>query len=165
MWYMQKIDTCDSFYSDLLNLYVCVRCRCDKVEEVSLSDHHRREKDGRLAHSILQDLKGYLEGDDPDFSKYEVDSSFYTDFEWRVLEEARKIPFGKEIFYSDLAGRVFGNKGNMRGARAVGNALSKNRTPLITPCHRVIGKNNIGGYKYGVEIKKKLLNLEREANG
>ena len=48
-------------------------------------------------------------------------------------------------------------------AQAIGNAVSKNPISIIIPCHRVIGSNNkLVGYAAGLEIKKKLLDFERD---
>lgn len=72
----------------------------------------------------------------------------------RILKEVRKIPFGKTVTYGDLAKKL------RTSPRAVGVALRLNRVPVIIPCHRVVAKGGLGGYSYGVEIKKKLLGLE-----
>lgn len=51
--------------------------------------------------------------------------------------------------------------GNIKASRAVGTANSSNPLPIIIPCHRVISSNgSIGGYAYGLKMKKKLLELE-----
>ena len=91
-----------------------------------------------------------------DFSDYGVDMSNLTKFEQQVLTETRKIPYGETVTYSELAHRI----GRDGGSQAVGQALSKNPYPIIIPCHRVVAKSGIGGYSGGVELKKKLLELE-----
>mgnify|MGYP002266848858 CR=1 FL=1 len=73
-----------------------------------------------------------------------------------MLNETRKIPYGTTITYSELADRI----GSSGGARAVGQALSKNPYPIIIPCHRVVARSGIGGYSGGVELKKRLLEIE-----
>ena len=86
------------------------------------------------------------------------DFTGYTDFEISVLEETRKIPYGKIKTYSDIAKAI----GKPKAARAVGNALGKNRTPILIPCHRVIKSDgSLGGFSMGLEWKKKLLEQER----
>jgi len=47
-------------------------------------------------------------------------------------------------------------------ARAVGQALGKNPFLLIIPCHRVVGSKGIGGYSLGLNLKRRLLDVERE---
>ena len=90
--------------------------------------------------------------------KYTIDLSSYTDFEISVLEETQKIPYGKTKTYTDIAKAI----GKPKAARAVGNALGKNRTPVLIPCHRVIKSDGgLGGFSMGLELKKKLLEQER----
>ena len=90
--------------------------------------------------------------------KCTIDFSSYTEFEISVLEETKKIPYGKTKTYSDIAKAI----GKPKAARAVGNALRKNRTPILIPCHRVIKSDGtLGGFSMGLEWKKKLLEQER----
>jgi len=105
---------------------------------------------------LYRDISRYLKGEKVDFSIYELDLSDLTEFEQDVLNKTRKIPYGTTITYSELADRI----GSSGGARAVGQALSKNPYPIVIPCHRVVARSGIGGYSGGVELKKKLLNLE-----
>jgi methylated-DNA-[protein]-cysteine S-methyltransferase len=76
-------------------------------------------------------------------------------FKGRVLKEVLQIPFGCHLRYCDIAKKV--NTGN----RAIGQALKRNPFLVIIPCHRVIGKNSIGGYKGGLLLKKRLLEFEK----
>lgn len=73
---------------------------------------------------------------------------------WSLIEE---IPFGETRTYGTLAKQL----GNSNLARAVGNACNRNPVALLIPCHRVVGKNNLGGFAGGSEIKEQLLELER----
>jgi len=107
-------------------------------------------------HDLIDDLIRHLSGEVVDFSGYEVDLSGLTDFEREVLCETRKIEYGSVVTYSELAARI----GKPNAARAVGNALSKNPLPIVIPCHRVVSKDGIGGYAFGVEAKRCLLELE-----
>ena len=81
-----------------------------------------------------------------------------TDFQRRVWEELRKIPYGAVATYKDIARGI----GRERAVRAVGAANGRNPIPLIIPCHRVIGTNGkLTGFAHGLEIKGQLLELER----
>jgi len=81
-----------------------------------------------------------------------------TPFELRVWEELRAIPFGATRSYSEIARRL----GDARLTRAVGAANGKNPIPIIVPCHRVVGANgDLTGYRWGLQIKKKLLAFEQ----
>ena len=102
------------------------------------------------------ELEEYFRGERTEFS-CDIDLSGMSDFTRRVLEETRKIKYGTVITYSELARRI-----GSRGVRAVGGALGRNPIPIIIPCHRVVAKNGIGGYSCGVEIKKRLIELERK---
>ncbi len=78
---------------------------------------------------------------------------FITGFEKRVYEATRIIPKGQVKTYKDIAVLI----GQPRAARAVGNALHKNRDPKV-PCHRVIKSDrSLGGYRGGILQKIKLL--------
>jgi len=74
-------------------------------------------------------------------------------FRAKVYETIKKIPQGKTMTYGQVARTI----GNPKAARAVGNALAKNRNSRI-PCHRVIRSDGkIGGYKDGIRKKRELL--------
>ena len=80
-----------------------------------------------------------------------------TPFQEKVWSELEKIPYGETISYKELAIRV----GSERASRAVGSANGKNNICIIVPCHRVIESGGgLGGYAYGVEVKKKLVEME-----
>ena len=79
-----------------------------------------------------------------------------TAFQKRVWTALFTIWYGQTKTYGEIAKIV-----DCRSAQAVGQAVGANPIALIIPCHRVIAaKGKIGGYEYGTEIKKKLLELE-----
>lgn len=81
-----------------------------------------------------------------------------TDFQVRVWNELRKIPFGKTISYLKLAQDL----GDEKTIRAAASANGKNPISILIPCHRVIGKDgNLTGYAGGLHRKKFLLELEK----
>ena len=78
-------------------------------------------------------------------------------FEKRVYTVVKKIPSGKVKTYAWVAEKA----GRPGAARAVGNALNKNPFPIIVPCHRVVdSKGSIGGYAFGQDLKRRLLEIE-----
>ena len=79
-----------------------------------------------------------------------------TAFQQRVWQALLTIPYGKTVSYGELA-RMVGCK----SAQAVGQAVGANPIALFIPCHRVIAAHGkIGSYEYGIEIKKRLLEVE-----
>ena len=80
-----------------------------------------------------------------------------TMFQQRVWQALLTIPYGKTVSYGELA-RMVGCK----SAQAVGQAVGANPIALLIPCHRVIAAHGkLGGYEYGIEIKKRLLEVEK----
>jgi len=80
-----------------------------------------------------------------------------SDFQLKVWNEIKNIPYGKTITYHDLACRI----GNAGALRAVGGANASNPVSVIIPCHRVIGTNgHLIGYGGGLKRKKWLLEHE-----
>ncbi|GHU26709.1 hypothetical protein FACS1894152_1870 [Bacilli bacterium] len=80
-----------------------------------------------------------------------------TDFQRKVWNALQNIPYGKTKTYGQIAGEI----GNKKACRAVGMANNKNPIAIIIPCHRVIGGDGkLVGYAAGLELKKKLLDLE-----
>lgn len=86
-----------------------------------------------------------------------LDLNGYTIMEKKVYQVLLSINTGTTVSYGELAQR----SGIPGGARFVGNAMAKNRFPIIIPCHRVIkGDGSLGMYTSGAEIKKFLLDHE-----
>jgi AraC family transcriptional regulator of adaptative response/methylated-DNA-[protein]-cysteine methyltransferase len=82
-----------------------------------------------------------------------------TAFQWQVWQALRAIPAGSTRTYSKLAETI----GHPKAARAVGNACANNPVSLVVPCHRAIREDgSLGGYRWGVERKKRLLAQERQ---
>ncbi|HJJ47214.1 MAG TPA: MGMT family protein [Methanocorpusculum sp.] len=72
-----------------------------------------------------------------------------------VYRAVSLIPYGETQTYGDIA-EIVGTH-----PRVVGNAMARNPTPLIVPCHRVVGSTGIGGFSPDIAIKKELLSLEQ----
>ena len=80
-----------------------------------------------------------------------------TAFQEAVWQELRRIPPGETRSYAEIAAAV----GKPGAVRAAGSANGANNVAVLIPCHRVIRSDgSLGGYAYGLEIKRKL--LERE---
>ncbi len=80
-----------------------------------------------------------------------------TEFQLRVWQQLRAIPYGVTWSYADVARAI----GATNGFRAVGLANGRNPISIIVPCHRVIGADgSLTGYGGGIERKRFLLDLE-----
>lgn len=84
------------------------------------------------------------------------------EFQKKIYKILLEIPYGKTVSYEYVKNRYLDITGRKTMAtQAVAHAISKNRIAIIIPCHRVISKNgNIGGYAFGIEKKRKLLEIE-----
>ena len=111
----------------------------------------------RLREQARLEIHEYLHGQRAFFA-VPVDLTAVPDFQRRVLEAARYIPFGEGRPYAWIAARI----GHPRAVRAVGTALGRNPVPLILPCHRVWRSDGgLGGYIFGADVKDRLAALER----
>lgn len=82
-----------------------------------------------------------------------------TEFQMRVWQQIRKIKYGETRTYGDIAAAI------KSGPRAVGGACRANRLLLIVPCHRVVGKSDLGGFMGdpdGRLVRRKQWLLEHE---
>lgn len=113
-------------------------------------------KKGAAPVTFIRELSAYFQGSNIHFSQ-KIKFLIGTDFEKKVWDALNEIPFGETRAYKWIAERI----GNPGAVRAVGRALSKNPIPIVVPCHRVIESDgSIGGYSSGVNIKKRLLEME-----
>ena len=77
----------------------------------------------------------------------------------RAWETLRKVPAGSTLTYGEFAVQA----GNPRAIRAAAGACAANAAVLFVPCHRVVSAGGkLGGFRYGVDIKQGLLELETQ---
>lgn len=142
----------DSFKSPLGTIYLIFSGKA----LAGISFKKPRIKKGKAPNNFVDELGAYFQGKLRKFSQKVVFEDG-TDFETEVWEAIKGIPYGETRTYKWLADRV----GHPGAARAVGQALSKNPIPIVVPCHRIIeSKGDIGGYSSGVDIKRRLLDME-----
>jgi methylated-DNA-[protein]-cysteine S-methyltransferase len=105
---------------------------------------------------VLRQLQEYFAGKRTIFTvEFDLQG---TEFQKKVWNELYRIPFGEVISYKELAQRI----GQPTASRAVGTANGKNPVSIIIPCHRVIAADrSLGGYGWGLPVKKQLLQLEK----
>lgn len=115
-----------------------------------IEDDHKLEP-------YVDELIEYLEGQRKKFS---IPLDYHgTPFQLAVWDALCEIPFGQTKVYMDIANKI----NNPKAVRAVGAAIGANPLLITVPCHRVIGKNGaLTGYRGGLEMKRKLLELEQE---
>lgn len=104
-----------------------------------------------------REVEGYLTGSRRTLD-LPLDLRLAAGFRREVLQQLRGVEFGRTISYAALAAAT----GRPRAVRATGTACATNPLPLLIGCHRVIRSDGgIGAYLGGVEIKERLLALER----
>jgi methylated-DNA-[protein]-cysteine S-methyltransferase len=118
---------------------------------------------GEVGGNFQRLLDRYFEGDFSAFQEVAVDRSGWSPFFAKVYKICRAIPAGKTLTYGSVAERA----GSPLAARAVGQAMAKNRIPLVIPCHRVLASGGkIGGYSGpgGTVTKEWLLQHEQQGD-
>ena len=118
-------------------------------------------EDNRGWENLIQKVKEYYAGKKVNFADYQLNLDSYTNFQKKVLQTVRKIPYGEIRSYKEVAEAA----GYPRASRAVGNTMRNNPLPLIIPCHRVIKSDgSLGGFsgKEGIVLKKRMIDLESE---
>ena len=111
-----------------------------------------------FAREIERQLRAYFNGN---LQRFDLPFLFpaATEYQMRVWQQIRKISYGETRTYGDIAADI------KSGPRAVGGACRVNRLLLIVPCHRVVGKNDLGGFMGdpdGSLVRRKQWLLEHE---
>ncbi len=104
----------------------------------------------------LRELNEYFSGDRREFS-FPLDLRG-TDFQLACWHALLEIPYGETRSYRDIAQAI----GHPHAYRAVGMSNNRNPVAIVVPCHRVIASSgSLCGYGGGLDIKRKLLDLEQ----
>ncbi len=105
---------------------------------------------------LLADVAASVEapGEGFDHIPLDVKGTAFQEACWKAL---REIPAGETRTYAEIAAAA----GNPKAVRAAGSANARNNVAVLIPCHRVIRTGgNLGGYAYGLDIKRELLARE-----
>ena len=140
----------------------------DGVKRITLPTKNRKavltelgieEQDlGPGGSSLADRLRHYFVGQ-PVVFKDGIDLTGTTDFQRQVYEAACQIPYGETKSYGQLAADI----GRPGAARAVGQALGANPVPILIPCHRVVAADGgLGGFAGGINMKKRMLEMEKK---
>lgn len=110
-----------------------------------------------LTKKCVVELEEYFSGKRKAFSvPYKLSGTI---FQNEVYQSLIKIPYASIISYGDLAKMI----DRPKAARAIGQAVNKNKIAIIVPCHRVLGSSGeLVGYASGIHRKKSLLALEKK---
>ncbi len=106
-------------------------------------------------------LTVYFSGREPDFiPDISLNATPFRKAVWEIL---LAIPYGRTMTYGEIAKKIAKQKGlSKMSAQAVGGAVGHNPVSLMIPCHRVVGADgSLTGYAGGVDLKEKLLLLEK----
>ncbi len=108
----------------------------------------------------IQALWDHLEGNRPRLDlPLDIRATSFQMLVWNYLQA---IPYGNVQSYSEVAAGI----GQPSATRAVAQACAKNHVAVLIPCHRVIrGTGELGGYRWGIERKRTLIDRERQARG
>ncbi|WP_020007456.1 methylated-DNA--[protein]-cysteine S-methyltransferase [Salinicoccus albus] len=112
-----------------------------------------------VINQCVKELQEYFDGERTVFN-VPTDLEFKgTEFQQKVWQRLKEIPYGETISYKTLALDC----GGPNYSRAAANANGKNPISIIVPCHRVIAHDGgIGGYTGGVDKKRRLLEVESD---
>ncbi|MGA2413332.1 MAG: methylated-DNA--[protein]-cysteine S-methyltransferase [Candidatus Sulfotelmatobacter sp.] len=118
------------------------------------------EESARHMQSYVHELQEYFSGQRREFT-FPLDLRG-TDFQLACWHALLAIPYGETRSYADIARAV----GKPNAFRAVGMANNRNPIAIVVPCHRVIASDgSLRGYGGGLEVKRKLLELEGALTG
>jgi methylated-DNA-[protein]-cysteine S-methyltransferase len=124
----------------------------------------REAPPSRDVQQAVDDIVALLHGERRDLAGIVIDDDGISGFNRCVYAIARRIPPGQTMTYGEIAERL----GDRTLARAVGQAMGENPTPIIMPCHRVLAANGkAGGFSAagGVITKLRLLSIEGAQQG
>ena len=128
--------------------YIIGISKVDKIQSLGIKS--------KISEKAYMELKEYFAGKRKTF---DIPIKLIgTEFQKKVWKELLKIPYGKTVSYKDIAISI----DNPKACRAIGMANHNNPILIIVPCHRVVNENgNLGGYALGLDMKRKLLEIEK----
>jgi O-6-methylguanine DNA methyltransferase len=142
--------TTEGIYASELGCYIVIERALGRICRISLSGQPP-ECHSTAAEKILSHLLGHGP------VELDLDFSGFTQFQRDIYSTVSAIPRGRTMTYGEVA-ELSGHPG---AARAVGRAMATNPYVLAMPCHRVVARSGLGGYGFGLDMKEKILALER----
>lgn len=131
------------------------------IVSVRPTDHEENIVGNKAANKLAQkckvELAEYFDG-----KRKKIDLPLKqegTEFQKKVWQELKQIPYGETKTYGEIAKLI----DKPKASRAIGMANHNNSIMILVPCHRVVGADgSLTGYVYGMKAKKFLLELERK---
>lgn len=125
-----------------------------------VADEKPTESDrSKVLDEAIKQLEEYFAGERKNFDLPLCQAG--TSFQQKAWDYLETIPYGKTVSYKEEAIAI----GSPKGSRAVGSANGKNNLAIVVPCHRVVNEGGgLGGYAYGTDVKRLLLELENYYN-
>ena len=125
-----------------------------------IGDAPRRPERSGIVAMALDQIVEYLNGTRREFD-LPLDLRG-TEFQRSAWSAVAGIPYGQTRTYAQVAHTI----GQPLAVRAVGAANGANPLPLVVPCHRVLGSDgSLTGYGGGLDVKQRLLEMERQSAG
>jgi methylated-DNA-[protein]-cysteine S-methyltransferase len=144
----------DTFESPVGTLYLIFTG--ETLREIAFKKSGEVIKKGVAPYLIKKEFKEYFEDGREEFTQ-KTGFTKGSEFDRKVWLALKDVPYGETRTYKWLAEKV----GKPFACRAVGQALSRNPMPILFPCHRIIESDgSIGGYSSGIDIKRRLLEIE-----
>ena len=107
---------------------------------------------------ICKAIQAYFLGTSITIPWKSLDLRGMTPLQRSVLEAVANVPYGEVRSYGQIATEI----GRPRAFRFVGTTLALNRFPILIPCHRIVrADGSLGGFYGGVDLKKRMLLLEK----
>jgi AraC family transcriptional regulator, regulatory protein of adaptative response / methylated-DNA-[protein]-cysteine methyltransferase len=132
----------------------------DKLEHILKQEFHQAHiiRDDHIHKEWIQAILGLIAGDEKHLDlPLDIRGTAFQKQVWQVLQ---KIPYSETRTYTDIARDI----AKPQAVRAVGNACGANPIAVIIPCHRVLRSDgSLGGYRWGIERKQKLLVQESKS--
>ena len=137
---------------EALGCYLIVERLGNKITKIFFSaEQPSPSRSSELAEGLIKYVT-----DGTSCPEVELDLSGFNDFHRKVISVVMGIPRGRTMTYGQVA-TLAGHPG---AARAVGSVMAKNPFVILVPCHRVVAKEGLGGFAWGIEAKKRLLEFE-----
>jgi methylated-DNA-[protein]-cysteine S-methyltransferase len=137
---------------EALDCYIMVERLGNKITKIFFSaEQPLPSRSSELAEGLIKYVT-----DGTSCPEVELDLSGFNDFHRKVISVVMGIPRGRTMTYGQVAALA----GHPGAARAVGSVMAKNPFVILVPCHRVVAKEGLGGFAWGIEAKERLLEFE-----